>query len=205
MGIIYTAIFGGKDEYVKPTCVEHPLFFSEENDPIDIHRSWREPVMSAKAYKVVPHQIGLKRFHERSSLWVDGSVVVASQLSLLRLIEKYLGDSEIVFFRHQRRNTVKEEAERCLDAKLDDPYRIQWQMRRMQSIGLPERLSMGGIILRRHTPAVAAFGERWWWEILRGSTRDQLSLDFALDQSGVKWSYFDETERSLFTVRKHVR
>lgn len=202
--MIYTAIFGDKDEYAKP-YVGHSLFFSEENDPIGIHKPWREPVMSAKAYKVVPHQSGLSCFHEGVSLWVDGSIVVSPELSLSYLIEKYLGDSEIVLFRHPRRNSVEEEAERCIDAKLDDPFRIQWQMQRMQVIGLPKHLSMGGVVLRQHTPAVTAFDERWWWEILRGSSRDQLSLDFALDQSGAKWSYFDEAERPFFDIRKHLR
>ncbi len=53
-------------------------------------------------------------------------------------------------------------------------------------MGAPVGLWAGGLIIRRHTPAVAAFNEVWWDFFKRGSTRDQLALPMAVAKTGMK-------------------
>jgi hypothetical protein len=43
------------------------------------------------------------------------------------------------------------------------------------------------VVIRRHTPAIAALNAAWWAQIAQYSVRDQVSLPFVCWQHGLTW------------------
>ena len=163
--------------------------------------SWR---MRAKAHQVMPHWY----FPDAEySLYLDGTHVPAAGYRLERLSEVFLRDTDLATFSHPHRACAYLEAAACLATERDDPVRIREQMRRYRDEGFPRDHGLPGItvLLRRHTPAVRAFNERWWDEIQRGSSRDQLSFSYVAWKLGMAWTpipghcYYS----SLFTYVPH--
>jgi hypothetical protein len=144
--------------------------------------------LNAKFYKVLPHVV----FSDADySLWIDGSFKVFTHDCVWGLVQKYLQDSDICVFRHPKRNSCYEEAAACIAQKLDDPQVIFDQAARYQADGYQDtELFECCVILRRRTPAVARFNEIWWDEIVKGSTRDQISFGYAAHKAGLKVSTF---------------
>jgi hypothetical protein len=48
-----------------------------------------------------------------------------------------------------------------------------------------------GLIIRRHTKAVAQFNDAWWSEYCRHSVRDQISFMFVAKQAGLNFAVID--------------
>jgi hypothetical protein len=126
------------------------------------------------------------------SLWVDASIGIVAPLPLGRLVDLFLGDSDICVFRHGQQQTVEEEAEICKWFGLDRPETIDAQMGRYRAAGFPdeEPLAELPVILRRHSPAMRAFNEAWWTEVVNGSRRDQLSFNYVAWKLGVRYATF---------------
>lgn len=221
--VVYTAITGGYDD-LKPVLAEHSAEGVDfvaylDRETCAVTRSvgtWQireieggdgDPCRAAKIYKILPHVF----FPDKEfSLWIDGSVVIKSPLSMSRLVELFLGDSDLCVFRHGVRDCAYVEAARCKRLGLDDGRRIDSQVARYRKAGYPERagLAEAAVLLRRHTPAVRAFGEAWWGEIVSGSRRDQISFNYAARSLGIHYAEFPVSIRQqngLFRRLPHVR
>ncbi|MFO1057448.1 MAG: DUF616 domain-containing protein [Dongiaceae bacterium] len=216
---IYTAITAGYDALLRqpPDAVgeaELVAFLDAASRPADA-AGWRvlpvptvagDPVRAAKIYKVLPHRFLPQAAY---SLWLDGSVMLAAPFPAGRLVELYLGDADLCLFRHGRRRCCYREAAACLALGLDRPEVIEAQMRRYRAAGHPRAAGLceASVLLRRHSPAVAAFNEAWWEEICGGSRRDQLSIDFVARRSGVRLRHFPlslDTPNGLFVKLPHA-
>jgi glycogen(starch) synthase len=163
-------------------------------------------VRSAKRCKVLPHHFFADTAY---SLWIDASVSIVFPFPLERLIETYLGEADLCVFRHSQRNCIYEEAEACLSRSLDSRSVIEAQMLRYRKDGYPRDLGLveATILLRRHTPAIRAFGEAWWQEICRGSWRDQLSFNYVARNLGLTYRTFPlslGTHNGLFLKYRRI-
>ena len=198
--VVYTAVLGDHDELRGPyngtphgmgnfndrftryvRFLDHPL--SRPNA-----QSWENIVVSspehprraAKQIKILPHRY----FPEATaSLWLDGSLSL--NYAPAWLVEHALGDADIALYPHPFRfETIYDEAQAVIDCGLDDPTIVRAQVGRYRALGFPKTgpLYYGGILLRRHSPAMEEFNESWWKEIQDGSIRDQLSLPVLLWQ-----------------------
>jgi len=165
---VYTSIYNNKDKPRTDIKV-----FSE-------YDKFVSPVMNAKIYKVLAH----KFLDCDISIWMDGNISL--QIPVEQAIEQWLGDNDIVFFRHYKSKSLDWELKwikyvwRSRDRTVYDEA-IK-QVEHYEKIGLPDRedMAMGGFIIRRHNKIVEEFNETWWAEICRWGQRDQLSLPMIL-------------------------
>lgn len=185
---VVTAITGGKDD-LKPQPeykgVEYVAFV--ENDLKDSQWKTRKacdkfakPVMNAKIHKILTH----KYVDTPYIVWIDGSVTLKQDPH--KLI-KLMGDRDFAFFKHPGRDCLYEEAIACVDLKKADVSDIAEQVKEYARIGVPEKAGLCELtcFIRKNTPKANKAFERWWTEITRYSSRDQISFPVAF--KGEKW------------------
>jgi hypothetical protein len=98
------------------------------------------------------------------------------------LIKSYLQHYPLAVFRHFARDCVYTEAETILALDLDHADRVQAQMSHYRSCGFPARSGLyetAGLV-RRNCPESNELSLRWWEQLCRFSSRDQLSLPFVV-------------------------
>ena len=195
--IIYTTIFGGYDDITKPTLPNNWDWkcFSEENSiPL-----YTDNTRNAKKFKVLPHRY-LEDYEY--SIFIDGNMYVVGNVD--ELIEKYLSDSNIAFFDHNKnrmdpRDCIYDEYNAIMDLGKNDPNQnfkdnpqvMYDQVKRYQDEGYPSHngLITGMVILRRHNEKdCIRVMEDWWTEIKYGSKRDQLSFNYVAWKSNTKFN-----------------
>ena len=179
--VVYTAIFGGYDELVWPPCARPSPNMSALPTTALRSRGWEirychpsgDPVFQAKRIKVLAHET----LQCSTSLWVDARVELGD---LHGIFDRF--DSELALQQHPQRNCLYEEAEFSKQIGRGDPQRIDQTVARFRAAGHPERagLWLGGIVLRRHTPATRAFNREWWRQVNIGTLRDQIILPVLL-------------------------
>ena len=119
------------------------------------------------------------------SLWIDSNVELRTPV--VKLIRKYLLESDIAVFKHKDRNCVYEEAKDCILQKLDHCDIIDKQMQKYQSDDYPadNGLTETTVLLRRHTKQIRQFNEAIWAEICTSSKRDQLCFDYIANKLSI--------------------
>lgn len=176
--IVYTSITNGKDR--------------ERNDILTLsgYDKFQSPVMNAKIYKILPH----KFLDCDISIWVDGNIYPLKSPEWM--VENWLGDNEIAFFRHYKSKNLDWELKWIkykFSRRSPISLEAEEQVNHYKKMGEPtvEDMAMGGFIIRRHTPAVMEFCEAWWAEICRWGQRDQLSLPMVLKRFNIKVNRID--------------
>lgn len=213
--VIYTAITGNYDVLKVPpkiSCGTADLVAFLENEPTSeswqykkVNSEFKDPNRNAKIHKIMPHLF----FPDKEySLWVDGSVKIEFPYSIEKLIEIYLSDVDLAIFRHSDRNCVYQEANVCIQRKLDNADVIRNQINRYTQEGYPSNngLAEATVILRRHTKAIEEFDIAWWNEIVNGSKRDQISFNYVAHKMKLKFRYFPGSLRKknyLFSRDQH--
>ena len=202
---VYTFIFGDYDDLKSPSIITPDwdyICFTDDatlrSDVWDVRLSPRDPAdrqLENKKY-AIKHMILFHQYLEGYNL----SISIGAQLELNcnlddLMREHFRAGDDMMICRHQERECVYDEAEVCKEWLLDDPARIDAQMRRYRAMGYPSHngLYATGIIARWHDRAnVRAMCEFWWEEYRCGSRRDQLSLNYAIWKSApIKISAID--------------
>ncbi len=223
--IVYTAIFGERDTLVDPKHI-NPAFkyicFTDNkkirSDIWDVKQCsaiFPDPVMSAKLFKVLPQNF----FPEfETSIWIDGNMIIVSDLSpLLDLID---AEGTLACFDHQASaidpvDCIYDEAAKLLKQIEEgkrptlDPEPIRRQIKRLTTEGYPRKYGLisGNLLVRKHMDGKCIrMMEDWWFEILRGSRRDELSFNYLAWKTGFKFSYVagDFKNNDLFVMLKHT-
>mgnify|MGYP003111683860 CR=1 FL=1 len=212
--IIYTTIFGGYDDVTKPNLQNGWDWkcFSEENSiPL-----YTDHTRNAKKFKVLPHRY-LQDYEY--SIFIDGNMYVVGNID--ELIEKYLSDSNIAFFDHNKnrmdpRDCIYDEYNAIMNLGKndpnqkykDDPQVMYNQVKRYQDEGYPSHngLITGMVILRRHNEKdCIKVMEDWWTEIKYGSKRDQLSFNYVAWKNKTKFNYMDGDSRDNQYFKRDTR
>lgn len=207
--VVYTAIIGEYDSLIVPEVIDPDIdyvCFSDrprdgfgvfEIRPVDYYNT--DPVKIARYVKTHPH----KYFPEHDvSIWIDANVLIRGDLK--KYVNRLKSSGEkIGCVAHPRRNCAFVEAESCKELGKDDNDVIDKQMERYRGLGfMPDAglIETNIFVCLHHDPVVQqAFGS-WWNEIERYSRRDQLSVMYALKDSGLKWfSLFEEN----YSLRNH--
>lgn len=180
--VVYTAIFGGYDE-LRPPRERQPgvQYLCFTDNPRLKPNGWTvrycpasgDPLMQAKRLKILAHE----SVDCDMSLWIDGRIELHS---LNGAIEQCRAD--LALTRHPHRDCIYAEAEHCKRVRRGDPRRIDAAIARYKSEGHPPAFGLwrGGVILRKHTPAMARFNGEWWREVSTGTSRDQIALPVVL-------------------------
>ena len=212
--VIYTAIFGGYDKLPEPTFIPEGwdfICFTDSNIQSDIWTIKNVPAIyedstrNARKHKLLPHRLFPNYDY---SLWVDGNIIIQSDVN--ELIEQYLQDANLAVHDHNQnvldpRNCVYKEADTIFyfgkknGNYKDDPKVIHKQVQGYADEGYPQdnTLAVTMQVLRRHNePDCIKTMETWWQEIKYKSKRDQLSFNYSMWKTGMKFNYFVGDSRS---------
>jgi hypothetical protein len=222
--VVYTAIFGGKDDLIEPAfipkgcdfvCFTDRDFESDVWDVRKVEPTFEDPNRSAKMYKILPHRFFSEYNH---SVWVDGNLLVRGDIN--ELVKKYLSKVNFAIYSHnQLRKRIlgflwvkdKNECYDCLykeaeelikSAKKgnykDDPNLIKRQVEKYKKEDYPYNngLVSSMIIFRNHNNLdVIKVGEDWWNEIKNNSRRDQLSFNYVAWKNNLNFKYIKGDSR----------
>jgi len=137
---------------------------------------------NAKIYKVLP-QMFLPEYDYW--FWVDSTHEVIMHPK--EIIEKYLGDSEIGLWKHTDRNCAYKEANIINQLNYDHKELVDNQIQYYKSIGYPENNNLYElpVSIRKNTDNIKVLNLRWWEQICRFSSRDQISMPFVLWKTNI--------------------
>ncbi|HVU37313.1 MAG TPA: glycosyltransferase domain-containing protein [Opitutales bacterium] len=198
--VVYTAITNDYDQLNAPnkSWSQQAKFVAfldqDQNVPgwqvRPIYRRFRDPCRNAKIHKVLSHVYFPKANY---SIWVDGSVQIISTESFARFAEEQLRAHDLAVFKHRNRTCAYQEAKACLYERRDAFKIIDAQMKKYFRDGYPlnNGLAECMVLLRRHTPQIMRFNEKWYAQINAYSRRDQLSFNYVAHKLGVKIKYFE--------------
>lgn len=134
-------------------------------------------------------------------VWIDANIMILGDIYpfINRVIENKCG---VGGMRHPLRNNLFDEGKACIKAKRGDIGAIKDQLEFYRSINYNSNdlLETGFMIYDTRQTAVREFLNMWWNEIDTKSKRDQISVNYSLDKSEVKWC--SVTERPV-TIRNH--
>jgi hypothetical protein len=203
--LVYTALFGRLTQAHKPTPFDQEnadcICFSDRNLTLPgwkvrrLPLCWAGNLAAVKVLKCLPFMLG---DYDRS-LWIDAHVRMRRSLTPMFDI---MNDLDLICFLHNRRQTISEEYKRCLVRRKDSRDRLAYTY---AQTGNTDGLYLGGILWRRHTPAIEEFGKQWLFQIMTGTSRDQISMPWALEQSGVKFAALDRVTRSKLIMIHNKR
>ena len=222
--VIYTAIFGGKDDLIEPAfipegcdfvCFTDRGFESDVWDVRKVEKVFEDPVRNARMYKTLPHKF-LSEYE--ISIWIDGNLLLRGDIN--ELIKKYLTNVNLAVFSHNQHTKRwkkifwiknKEDNRDCIydEAKYlitlneqgkykDDSELIKKQIEDYRKEGYPEHngLVVSMVVLRKHNePDVVKLDEDWWNEIKNNSRRDQLSFNYVAWKNNLNFVYMKGDSR----------
>jgi len=187
---VITSVTGGKDNLIHNQVKGNAKFlaftdFDFESDVWERRKAYdrlTSPRRNSRVPKILAHQYADTRY----SIWLDGNLKLL--VSPEDLIEKYLKNHDIAAFKHPARDCLYDEAQTCIDMKIDDEATIREQVKKYEAEGFGRNrgLTENAVLIRRHTAKVEQFNNYWWSEYARHSVRDQLSMFYALDKAGLE-------------------
>ncbi|MBT4192078.1 MAG: DUF616 domain-containing protein [Candidatus Diapherotrites archaeon] len=190
--VVYTAIFGDKDS-LKATIpfdgVDYICFTDNKNLKSEswkikvINPEFKNPRKNARKIKVFPPKIINNYTY---SLWVDGTHTPITNPR--KLIARYLGENDLIRYKHHQRDTLLKEANAVIAMKKDKRSIVEKQIKRYLAEGFP--LEMGltetTILLRKNKPKIIEMNKMWWNELHKNSIRDQMSFDYSCWKTKIK-------------------
>jgi len=184
---VYSAIYGGYDEVKVQPLKSKPILFTDggNSDYWDVRvrqRPEQHPRMKAKYFKCNSHKLDCD-----ISIYIDGSGTMIGKDFVERCLE-YLGDADMLAFKHPDRDCIYAEAEFChMFAKYID-VDIMGQVEKYRQQGWPEHAGLWacGLLVRRNNERVRKFNKLWWKHINKYTYQDQLSFPICVKESGVK-------------------
>jgi len=188
---VYSCITGGYEPYRHRQNHNGAKFFMFSDGYEDsaiwsflpASRLFQDPRRNARHHKTLPHEW----FGDYDiTCWIDGSMEVKA--SLPYMVEKWLPGFDCVVFKHPDRKCVYDEATVVKGKGYDFPDVIDRQMAKYKADGYPTKngLSETKIVMRYNTPKVKEFNKMWFYELMNGSVRDQLSFDYCAWKTDLK-------------------
>ncbi|MGJ0515809.1 MAG: rhamnan synthesis F family protein [Methylomicrobium sp.] len=192
---VFTCITGDFDEFVSTPVIEDGVdyfFFSDKECFPPYPYSYLpcryidpNPRRTARFVKTHPH------FHLNDydyTVWIDGNIV--SLNGILNHVQYVIDSgSDLGLIAHPIRTSFVDEAEECIRIKADDQDVLCEQRNLYLEKGLDsaDLIETNVIISHQKSEKVRLFYDIWWREICRYSYRDQISVNFALRESGAKF------------------
>lgn len=220
--VIYTAIFGKKDDLIEPkykpkncvfVCFTDQDFKSDTWQIRKVAPEYKDPVRAAKIFKILPHKYFPKY---KYSIWIDGNMLARGNVNILL---KYLKSTNMAAYNHMGSNDawdcIYEEARQCIrltkkGSYKEEPALMQKQADHYREQGYPKHngLITGMILVRKHNePDVVKTMEDWWREIEKWSRRDQLSFNYTAWKNYFKFTYIpgDSRNNEFFKHNYHLK
>jgi len=190
---VYSCIVDGFDNLRSPACpidfnVRYICFTNVPNLPRVYPWEYRPiypvgaPCRSARVAKILPHL--LLPEDAEYSIYHDGNFQLREDPNkIIDLVSR----EPWAAHKHPCRNCVYQEAEILLRENIGTRALVEAEIARYREQQYPEGAGLwaNGLIVRRHTPEVAALNEQWWELYAAGSERDQLSFPVARHAMGL--------------------
>ncbi|GKV29837.1 hypothetical protein SLEP1_g38728 [Rubroshorea leprosula] len=141
--------------------------------------------LNGKIPKMLPHRLFPQA---KYSIWVDSkSQFRRDPLGILEAL-LWRTKSVLAISEHGARSSVYDEAKAVVKKNKAKPEEVQVQLSQYRIDGLPEdkrfkgkkALSEASVIVRKHTPLTNLFMCLWFNEVVRFTSRDQLSFPYVL-------------------------
>jgi hypothetical protein len=198
---IVTSLCGDKEVLHNPTIV-HPnadyyAFVSKQHPSATVWKQLSAYSFSndpkyalrrnAKIYKILTNFF-LPNYEYY--IWADVSHDVIMNPELI--CDQYLKDKEISCFKHTARNCIYDEAKILLELGYDHKELIQKQIEFYSSKGYPKNNGLFELsaFARRNSYAINNACLKWWDNICRYSSRDQISFKYILWEAGIEPNIF---------------
>jgi hypothetical protein len=210
--VIYTAIIGEYDDLKQPRFLTQGwryICFTDQDLKLPRDNKWeivKVPQMecgqskTARYHKINFHRV-LAQFNPELSIWIDATFAINTNLD--RWIRRHKAPFSVI--KHPFDDCIYTEAANCIKISRGDPMDIMAQVTDYRREGMPERAGLisSGILVRNHTDEVAAFCEQWWSEVLKYSSRDQISFSYLrwktqMNPHVYQWDY--TTQKEFFHV-----
>jgi GT2 family glycosyltransferase len=206
--VIYTAISGGYDTLKlpeKPNPIFDYVVFSDTpmrgSGIYDIRPMpyfHEDATRQARYAKTHPHTL-LSEYD--IAIWVDANIMITGELT--EAVARFaLAKEPVAGIPHPLRKSAIREAYACIRQGKDDTAQIKLQIEHLKRLGYDcnDLIESNLMMFKLRSPRVASFFNSWWRELDNYSRRDQLSLNFALDENRLKWLRL--TERPV-NARNH--
>lgn len=194
---VYTCLFGQYEELnEQPTAHSSSIpYICFTDDPKLTSSSWQikvispllimDPLRSHRVVKIKPWDF-LPEYD--ASLYIDNSVILKT--SAEEIFTRYNIEDDVGIAQHDHREKVLDEFIAVASLGFDDQTRIFEQLNHYlisQPEVLNEKPFWGGMLIRSHkNRETRMMAEIWLAHVFRYSRRDQLSLNLAIRNSGVK-------------------
>lgn len=188
--VVYTAVFGGFDR-IPPVSFDIPhICFVDQPVELEgwevrvVERKLNDPRREARMYKALPH---LWLPDAETSIWQDGCISLKVEPGAMAM---FLGGHDIAVMRHPELGGILEEAKEIVKRGKAPAKQVEEQLAyyRQQDYPVGRARIATGVLVRRHTEAVAHFNEAWWAQITRFTARDQLSFDYVCWKMGMEYA-----------------
>jgi hypothetical protein len=212
--LVYTANFNHYDQIQYPVLDEVSTDYLYFIDSKQKNRVWNFQYVNWKEINSDPkraisyYKVGMNDLPDHTiSIWIDSSFKFLKPIRFL-IKEFVKSKADIMGFKHFKRNCVYDEAQTCINLKLDNPDIINSQIKKYRRLHYPENngLIETGIIIRKNNSKIKEFSKIWYEEYMSGSKRDQLSINYALSKSNVIFKYvsFPLRKNNYFKLTKHL-
>jgi hypothetical protein len=197
---VYTCLFGDYERLsVQPVAWFSKVpFICFTDNPRLRSRSWtivpvdpfvpNDPARSSRHPKICAHRY-LADYD--LSLYIDNSVRLRRTPEAIFRNLFHSQPHKMACMHHSFRTTVREEFEAVRQLAFDPDHVLDAQIAAYEGAGrsLDEKPIWGGFLMRRHKDEdVVRCMERWFQEVSQRSRRDQLSFNYAAEQSGLSFT-----------------
>ena len=144
-----------------------------------------DKVRSARFIKTHPH-VFLNDYNV--AIWIDSNIMILGDIYYI--VEKFLySGKSIGAVPHPLRESIYEEVTVCENKGKDENDVMKEQIDKYKNRSFLHRdlIESNFMVFDLRNDKTACVLDRWWYEIDRHSRRDQLSLNYALSETGVDW------------------
>lgn len=195
---IYTALIGGYDSIKQPRVVDERFDYYLFTDEVKESRVgiWEirhveydnpDKTRIARWVKTHPHLL-LPQY--KATLWIDANLEILSPYIYDRCVALNENDTQLASVKHPQRDCIYDEAYWVYG--LDTEQNIFNWCHYLRSINYPRRngLYETNVLFRKNDEFVIKVNEDWWNAISQYSRRDQLSLNYVLQNHDISQEYF---------------
>ncbi len=207
--VVYTTIIGDYDKnivkstYYDPNIdivvfTDNKTIRAKDEKIVLVDKTTMDNSRYSRLFKINPH-LYFKNY--KYSLWLDGHISIIGNIR--EMINNNISNdifTGIAFLQHPNRNCLYREALECVKQHKDRTEIIQTQIDRYIKEGMPNNngLIRGGVIFREHNnPTVIKIMENWWYEVLHGSKRDQISFNYVIWKLKAE---YNEINKKFYTM-----
>ncbi len=213
---IYTAIAGGYDTIKLPENllpnVDYFLFTDNAAPESGIFKIKPLPYYHidtprmTRYVKTHPHQL-LAGYD--IAIWIDANILITDDISPM-ITDFVKSKKPVGAIQHPIRNTIYQEADACVFYSKEDERLLKEQVEHYRTLRYDtnELIESNIMMFDLKNNSLPGFFATWWSEIDKHTRRDQLSLNYSLDQNKISWHKIMKRPQNarnhpLFTLVPH--